>query len=75
MKFGDVQYAENLFQKIKKKDIVTYGAMMNGFNINNKSLKCLQLLEEIKQHGLILNETVSIILINACARLSMLSRF
>ncbi|CAF4267770.1 unnamed protein product, partial [Rotaria sordida] len=28
MKFGDLQNAENLFQSIKKKDIITYGAMM-----------------------------------------------
>jgi hypothetical protein len=30
MKFGDVQDAEKLFQTNKKKDIVTYGAMMKG---------------------------------------------
>jgi pentatricopeptide repeat protein len=74
MKFGDVQYAEKLFRMNKKKDIVICGAMMNGYNIHNEPFKCLQLLEEIKQHGFILNETVSIILIKACARLSMLSR-
>ncbi|CAF4383503.1 unnamed protein product, partial [Rotaria sordida] len=41
MKFGDVQSAEKLFRMIKKKDIVLYGAMMNGYNINNEPLKCL----------------------------------
>ncbi|CAF4857801.1 unnamed protein product, partial [Rotaria magnacalcarata] len=30
MRFGDVSSAENLFQTIKKKDIVAYGAMMKG---------------------------------------------
>jgi pentatricopeptide repeat protein len=30
MKFGDVAHAERLFQKLKKKSIVTYGAMMKG---------------------------------------------
>jgi CMP-N-acetylneuraminic acid synthetase len=30
MKFGDVQNAEKLFQMSKKKDLVTYGAMMKG---------------------------------------------
>ncbi|CAF1152611.1 unnamed protein product [Rotaria sordida] len=74
MRFGDVQSAEKLFRTIKKKDIVLYGAMMNGYNINNEPLKCLQLLEEIKQHGFILDECVSTILINACARLGMISR-
>ncbi|CAF1342565.1 unnamed protein product [Rotaria sordida] len=35
MKFGDVENAENLFQMMKKKDVIAYGAMMNGCNINN----------------------------------------
>ncbi|CAF4682722.1 unnamed protein product, partial [Rotaria magnacalcarata] len=30
MKFGDVNQAENLFEKIQKKTLVTYGAMMQG---------------------------------------------
>ena len=30
MKFGDVKSAEDFFRLIKKKDIVTYGAMMKG---------------------------------------------
>ncbi|CAF4321038.1 unnamed protein product, partial [Rotaria sordida] len=50
MKFDDVQSAEKLFRMIEKKNIVTFGAMMNGYNINNEPLKCLQLLEDIKQH-------------------------
>ncbi len=33
MKFGDIQNAENVFRMIKKKDIVTYGAMMKGYLI------------------------------------------
>jgi pentatricopeptide repeat protein len=74
MKFGDIKNAEHLFQMNKKKSIVTYGAMMNGYNVNNEPLKCLQLLEDIKKHGFILDEIVSNILINACARLSMLSQ-
>ena len=30
LKFGDVSHAERLFQKLNKKSIVTYGAMMKG---------------------------------------------
>ncbi|CAF4028849.1 unnamed protein product [Rotaria sordida] len=59
---------------MKKKDVIAYGAMMNGCNINNQPLKCLQLLEEIKQQNFILDEFSSSILINACARLSVLSK-
>ncbi|CAF3989148.1 unnamed protein product, partial [Rotaria sordida] len=74
MKFGDVESGEKLFRTIKKKNIVTFGAMMNGYNINNQPFKCLQLLGEIKQQNFIIDEFSSNILINACARLSMLSK-
>ena len=30
MKFGDVSHAEELFQRMTKKSIVSYGAMING---------------------------------------------
>jgi pentatricopeptide repeat protein len=73
MRFGDVTSAEHLFQMIKKKDIATYGAMMNGYNINNEPLKCLELLEEMKQHDIILDVIVSSILISACAQIGMVS--
>ncbi|CAF3649448.1 unnamed protein product [Rotaria sp. Silwood1] len=74
MKFGDIESGEKLFRTIRNKNLVTYTVIMNGYNINNKPLKCLQLLEEIKQQNFILDEFVLSILINACARLSMLSK-
>ena len=39
MKFGDIQNAEDLFRMIKKKDIVTYGAMMKGYLILKEFLR------------------------------------
>jgi len=30
MRFGDVKSAEQLFESIKKKDVISYGAMMTG---------------------------------------------
>ncbi|CAF4379290.1 unnamed protein product, partial [Rotaria sordida] len=42
MKFDDVESAENLFQIMKKKDVIAYGAMMKGklviniYRISNK---------------------------------------
>jgi pentatricopeptide repeat protein len=41
MKFGDVEHAERLFNGMKKRSIVTYGAMMQGYVINDLSEKAL----------------------------------
>jgi pentatricopeptide repeat protein len=73
MKFGDVNNAEHIFELIKKKDIVTYISMMNGYNVNNESLKCLQHFEEMKQQDIVPNEVIFNILITACSRIGMFS--
>ncbi|CAF1288256.1 unnamed protein product [Adineta steineri] len=73
MKFGDIKNAEILFQTIKKKDIITYGAMMKGYNINNEPLKSLKLFEEMKKNNIIIDEIISIILIDTCAKIGIRS--
>ncbi|CAF3446245.1 unnamed protein product [Rotaria socialis] len=74
MRFGDVSSAENLFQMIQKKNIITYGTMMNGYNINNEPLKSLKLFEDMKRDDINADAIVLIILIGACARIGMLSK-
>ena len=39
MKFGDVSHAERLFQKLKKKGTVIYGAMMNGKRVSSDQIR------------------------------------
>jgi len=73
MSFGDVKSAEQLFESIKKKDVVSYGAMMKGYNLNNDPLRCLKLLKEMKQQGVIPNEIIFILAIGACSQICMLS--
>ncbi|CAF5062332.1 unnamed protein product, partial [Rotaria sp. Silwood1] len=72
MKFGDVQSAERIFDSIKKKNIISYGALMNGYNINSKPWKCFKILEEMKQEGVVLNEHTCNILIGTCSKIGMI---
>jgi pentatricopeptide repeat protein len=72
MKFGDVKRAEQVFQMVKK-DIVTYGAMMKGYNVNNESLKCLKQFEGMKQQDIVPNDVIFNIVIGACSRIGMFS--
>ncbi|CAF1016309.1 unnamed protein product [Rotaria sordida] len=74
MKFGDVQNAEYIFESMKKKNIITYGTLMNGYNINDESLKCFKIFEEIKNQNLIPDEIIWNILIGTCSRIGILSR-
>jgi pentatricopeptide repeat protein len=74
MKYHEIADAERLFQMIKQKDIVSYGAMMNGYNTNNEPLKCFKLFEQMKQQMIVPNEVVFLILIDACSLIGMRSR-
>jgi pentatricopeptide repeat protein len=73
MSFGDVTSAEQLFESIKKKDVVSYGAMMKGYNLNNDPLKCLKLFEKMKKKDIIPDEITFNLLISACSQICMLS--
>jgi len=74
MSFGDVKSAEQLFESIKKNNVVSYGVMMKGYNLNNNPLKCLKLFEKMKKQDIIPDEITFSLLINACSQFSMLSR-
>jgi DNA-binding ferritin-like protein (Dps family) len=82
MKFGDVKSAEDIFEQSTKKNIFTYGAMMQGnilrciFNHNcfnlgyveNKMFeKTLDLFEQLSLNP---DRATYIIVLNACAHLS-----
>lgn len=71
MKFGDVTGAENLYAKLPKPNIVSYGVLMNGYQINQQSYKCLRFWEEIKARNVVLNEALALSLLNACAQIGI----
>ncbi|CAM4978137.1 unnamed protein product [Rotaria socialis] len=54
MKFGDVNQAENLFEKMQKKTLITYGAMMQAIHMFMKFDEieiAKYLFSQIKQHS------------------------
>ncbi|CAF3924119.1 unnamed protein product, partial [Rotaria sp. Silwood1] len=67
MKFGDVQSAVRFFDSMKKKDIITYNAMIKGYVGNEMSEKALDLFEKI---NLKLDDVTYIIVFNACTKLA-----
>jgi pentatricopeptide repeat protein len=71
MKIGDVQNAERLFSQIRRPTLVTYGVVINGYKINYQPQKCLELLEQMKRQKMILNEPISVSLINACSQIAL----
>jgi pentatricopeptide repeat protein len=73
MKFGEVQEAEGLFSRMKKRDAASYGVMMNGYILNSEPRKCLKLFEEAKLHEIKLDEPMCVSLVGACSKIGMIS--
>jgi pentatricopeptide repeat protein len=73
MKFGEVQEAEHLFTSMKKRDVASYGIMMNGYNINSEVQKCLKLFEEAKRQKIKIDERIYASLIGAYSKIGMIS--
>ncbi|CAF1662747.1 unnamed protein product, partial [Rotaria magnacalcarata] len=67
MKFGDIQSAERIFRLNKRKDIITYGAMMKGYVENKMFERALDLFEQI---NLNFDSVTYTVVFNACAGLA-----
>ncbi|CAF4888848.1 unnamed protein product [Rotaria socialis] len=72
MKFGDIENAERVFYLIQDKDTIFYGALMNGYNMNDAPEKCLKVFEAMKQHNVVPNENTWTILIGAYSQIAMI---
>jgi pentatricopeptide repeat protein len=73
MKFGQVEDAEVLFEKLEKKSMITYGVMMNGYKFNDQPQKCLTLFRQIKNENITPDYLVYLSLIGACSQIGLLS--
>src|SRR5439155_2533165 len=71
MKFNDVTNAEKLFNEIEIKDVINYGAIMNGYNINNQPEKCLELFNQMPQKGILPDEITFLLALDACSRIGL----
>lgn len=72
MKCGHLTEAERLFSKLKRMDIITYGVMMNGYNLHHQPLKCIGLLKQMQQEKIELNEHIATLLVKACAQIGLI---
>ncbi|CAF5228086.1 unnamed protein product, partial [Rotaria magnacalcarata] len=67
MKFGDMQSAERIFRLNKRKDIITYGALMKGYIENKMFEKALDIFEQIHLN---FDSVTYTVVFNACAGLA-----
>ncbi|CAF1365864.1 unnamed protein product [Adineta steineri] len=72
MKYSHINNAEKVFKQIQMKNLIHYGAMINGYNINNQPEKCLKLFKELKEKNLEITEPILIMVLHACSQIGLL---
>ncbi|CAF4215676.1 unnamed protein product, partial [Adineta steineri] len=73
MKYSNITTAEKVFKQIQMKNLIHYGAMINGYNINNQPEKCLNLFKELKEKNLEITEPILIMVCHACSQVGLLN--
>eukprot|EP01018_Ginkgo_biloba_P019138 Gb_38417 [translate_table: standard] len=73
-KCGIIELARKLFDKMSKRDLVTWSAMIAGYSQNDQPNEALTLFSEMQQRDLKPDLVTIVSVLPACARLSALQR-
>eukprot|EP00253_Pinus_taeda_P035258 PITA_35258 len=71
-KCGNIEVAARLFDKISKRDVVTWNAMIAGYAQNGHAAKALTLFHEMQLAGVQPNSVAMTCVLSACAHLAAL---
>lgn len=66
IKCGLLKYAEHIFLKMSRRDLVTWNSMIGGYGSHGKCHKSLTLYEEMKSLGIKPDEVTFLSLISSC---------
>ncbi|KAI5071755.1 hypothetical protein GOP47_0014006 [Adiantum capillus-veneris] len=69
---GSLEDANSLFEKLPNRDVVSWGAMIAGYDGNGSSLLALSLFDQMQQAGVKANIAVFLPVLNSCCSLDYL---
>ncbi|KMZ74838.1 Pentatricopeptide repeat-containing protein [Zostera marina] len=73
-KCGDLQNAAIVFDKLPKKNLVSWNVMISGLGFHGKGEACLDIFERMKKHGTLPNFMTYTGLLGCCARVGLVQR-
>jgi pentatricopeptide repeat protein len=71
---GSLQDALNVFEKIKKKDVVSWCAMIGGFANRGHGVEALELYDKMEPEGIEPNKVTVVCLLKACTSIRALDQ-
>ena len=72
-KCGSIDDARSIFDNMESKNIVSWNAMISGYEQNGNSKEAIELFQQMQQSGIQPNQVTFTIALSACANLADLS--
>ncbi|KAF9610489.1 hypothetical protein IFM89_022518 [Coptis chinensis] len=66
-KCGNMERAGSLFQKMPKKDLISYCSMIQGFSMHGRGAEAVQLFGQMLEEGLIPDSVAFTVVLTACS--------
>ncbi|OVA19690.1 Pentatricopeptide repeat [Macleaya cordata] len=66
-KSGSIDDSYEIFKKMPRRDVVTWGAMISGFAMHGQAQKCFKLFDEMVGSGIRPNAIIFVAILSACS--------
>ncbi|KAM3302677.1 pentatricopeptide repeat-containing protein [Capsicum chacoense] len=73
-KCGCIDFSYQLFQKMPKRDVVTWGVIISSFATHGQAKKCFQLFDEMIDSGVEPNGVIFVALLSACSHAGLIEK-
>ncbi|XP_047250144.1 pentatricopeptide repeat-containing protein At5g48910 [Capsicum annuum] len=73
-KCGCIEFSYQLFQKMPKRDVVTWGVIISSFATHGQAKKCFQLFDEMIDSGVEPNGVIFVALLSACSHAGLIEK-
>lgn len=70
-KCGNMEMATSLFEKMRKRDLITYCSMIQGHSIHGRGAEAVRLFSRMLAEGLVPDEVAFTVVFTACSRASL----
>ncbi|WOK95309.1 Pentatricopeptide repeat-containing protein [Canna indica] len=73
-KSGNLKYAQSVFERMRKKNVVSWTSMINGYAVHGSGLDAINVFEQMINMGLEPNEVTFVVVLTACSRCGLANK-
>ncbi|KAI3720519.1 hypothetical protein L2E82_31506 [Cichorium intybus] len=65
-KCGNLERAESLFERMHRRDLISYSSMIQGYSVHGNGVKAVALFRRMLEEGMIPDDVAVTVVLNAC---------